>query len=101
MREALISLHALGAAVVGDKTMVDAIAPAVAELEQLVSVGAPFPEAVAAAARAAARGARSTIPLRARKGRAAYLGPRSEGHQDPGATSSALLFETPRLAVGP
>jgi dihydroxyacetone kinase-like protein len=101
MREALISLHDLGAAVVGDKTMVDAIAPAVAELEQLVSVGVPFPEATAAAARAAARGARSTIPLRARKGRAAYLGPRSEGHQDPGATSSALLFEALSLAVGP
>ena len=99
MREALVSLQDLGAAVVGDKTMVDAIAPAVAELEQRVADGAEFSAAVAAAARAAADGATSTIPLRARKGRASYLGPRSEGHQDPGATSSALLFEALRRAV--
>jgi dihydroxyacetone kinase-like protein len=98
--EALLSLQDLGAAVVGDKTMVDAIAPAVAEMERQVSVGASFATAAAAAAEAAQAGAVSTIPLRARKGRASYLGPRSEGHQDPGATSSALLFEALRRAVG-
>lgn len=99
MREALASLQDLGAAVIGDKTMVDAIAPAVAELGRKVADGALLPVAAAAAADAAAAGATSTIPLRARKGRASYLGPRSEGHQDPGATSSAILFEALSRAV--
>ncbi|MET9346144.1 dihydroxyacetone kinase subunit DhaL [Streptomyces termitum] len=72
----------LGGAAVGDKTMLDALTPAVAAL----------PESFAAARSAAEEGARATVPLRARKGRASYLGERSIGHQDPGATSSALLF---------
>ena len=101
MREALTSLQDLGAAAVGDKTMVDALAPAVATLEEQMDHRVDFIEAVAAAAAASEVGAVSTIPLRARKGRASYLGPRSEGHQDPGATSSALLFEALRLAVTP
>jgi dihydroxyacetone kinase-like protein len=99
LREALVSLQDMGAAVVGDKTMVDAIAPAITEIELQVSAGAPFEAAVEAAAEAAEAGAASTIPLRARKGRASYLGLRSEGHQDPGATSSALLFEALKRAV--
>ncbi|WP_406055367.1 dihydroxyacetone kinase subunit DhaL [Streptomyces sp. NBC_01077] len=74
----------LGGAQVGDKTMLDALVPAVEGLRG--SFGA---------ARAAAEeGALATVPLRARKGRASYLGERSVGHQDPGATSSALLFAT-------
>ncbi|KAA6220147.1 dihydroxyacetone kinase subunit DhaL [Streptomyces filamentosus] len=73
----------LGGAVAGDKTMLDALEPAVAGLRESF-----------AAARAAARdGALATVPLRARKGRAAYLGERSVGHEDPGAASSALLFD--------
>ncbi|MDT0442713.1 dihydroxyacetone kinase subunit DhaL [Streptomyces johnsoniae] len=72
----------LGGAAPGDKTMLDALRPAVEAL----------PDA-AAAARAAARGAEATVPLRARKGRASYLGERSEGHMDPGAASATLLFE--------
>ncbi|KOX19600.1 MULTISPECIES: dihydroxyacetone kinase subunit DhaL [unclassified Streptomyces] len=72
----------LGGARVGDKTMLDALVPAVAAL----------PESFAAARTAAEEGALATVPLRARKGRASYLGERSVGHQDPGATSSALLF---------
>ncbi|MFE9040217.1 dihydroxyacetone kinase subunit DhaL [Streptomyces sp. NPDC007818] len=72
----------LGGAVPGDKTMLDALVPAVAAL----------PESFAAARAAAGEGALATVPLRARKGRASYLGERSVGHQDPGATSSALLF---------
>ncbi|MFF2779133.1 dihydroxyacetone kinase subunit DhaL [Streptomyces sp. NPDC058052] len=72
----------LGGAVPGDKTMLDALTPAVAAL----------PESFAAARTAAGEGALATVPLRARKGRASYLGERSVGHQDPGATSSALLF---------
>ncbi|MEU4066461.1 dihydroxyacetone kinase subunit DhaL [Streptomyces wedmorensis] len=74
----------LGGAQVGDKTMLDSLVPGVEGLR--TSFGA---------ARAAAdEGAVGTVPLRARKGRASYLGERSVGHQDPGATSSALLFST-------
>ncbi|MCK1797699.1 dihydroxyacetone kinase subunit L [Streptomyces sp. XM4193] len=72
----------LGGAAVGDKTMVDALQPAVDALES----------GFAAASQAALRGAEGTVPLRARKGRASYLGERSVGHQDPGATSAALLL---------
>ncbi|CAM5247630.1 dihydroxyacetone kinase subunit L [Streptomyces xanthochromogenes] len=72
----------LGGAAAGDKTMLDALLPAVE------AMGESFP----AAAEAAGAGALATVPLRARKGRASYLGERSEGHQDPGATSSALLI---------
>ncbi|MFF4953012.1 dihydroxyacetone kinase subunit DhaL [Streptomyces chattanoogensis] len=72
----------LGGAVPGDKTMLDALVPAVAAL------GTSFE----AAAAAAEEGALATVPMLARKGRASYLGERSIGHQDPGATSSALLF---------
>ncbi len=72
----------LGGAQVGDKTMLDALVPGVEGLRSSYE-----------AARAAAEeGALATVPLRARKGRASYLGERSVGHQDPGATSSALLF---------
>ncbi|MFJ7987356.1 MULTISPECIES: dihydroxyacetone kinase subunit DhaL [unclassified Streptomyces] len=72
----------LGGAQVGDKTMLDALTPAVDGLR----------DSFGAARAAAAEGALATVPLRARKGRASYLGERSVGHQDPGATSSALLF---------
>ncbi|MFJ8046316.1 dihydroxyacetone kinase subunit DhaL [Kitasatospora sp. NPDC096147] len=81
---ALAALRKLGGAAPGDKTMVDAWAPAVAAYRSTGSY--------AAAAEAAAQGALATVPLQARKGRASYLGPRSTGHQDPGATSTALLF---------
>ncbi|MFB3825214.1 MAG: dihydroxyacetone kinase subunit DhaL [Bryobacteraceae bacterium] len=72
-----------GKAAPGDKTMLDALLPAVAALEQGLGLGA--------AAEAAEAGARATIPMQARKGRASYLGPRSVGHQDPGAASAAML----------
>ncbi|WP_406509795.1 dihydroxyacetone kinase subunit DhaL [Streptomyces sp. NBC_00212] len=72
----------LGGAAAGDKTMLDALLPAVEALG----------ESFGAAAEAADAGALATVPLRARKGRASYLGERSVGHQDPGATSSALLI---------
>ena len=78
-----------GKAEVGDKTMVDSLSPAVAALESVKELCAAF----RAAADAAKTGAEGTIPLQARKGRASYLGERSIGHQDPGATSSWLLFE--------
>lgn len=89
---ALAGIQRLGAAVEGDKTMVDAFAPGVRALRQTLARELPLAEAVAEARQAAEAGMLATIPLRALKGRASYLGARSEGHQDPGATSTALVF---------
>lgn len=83
-----------GKAEVGDKTMVDAWTPAVAAARSALEEDAPLEDIVAAAAAKAKEGMESTIPLVARKGRASYLGERSKDHQDPGATSSWLLFDT-------
>jgi dihydroxyacetone kinase-like protein len=88
---ALAGVVELGAAESGDKTMVDALGPAVAALRAAVERGAPLAEALEAAANAAADGARATVPMQARKGRASYLGERSIGHEDPGAASTALI----------
>jgi phosphoenolpyruvate---glycerone phosphotransferase subunit DhaL len=79
-----------GKAEPGDKTMLDALLPAVDALKQ----GGDLGEALERSAAAAEEGMTATIPLEARRGRASYLGPRSVGHQDPGATSSALLLRT-------
>jgi phosphoenolpyruvate---glycerone phosphotransferase subunit DhaL len=79
-----------GKAEPGDKTMLDALLPGVDALKQ----GGDLGEALERSAAAAEDGMRATTPLEARKGRASYLGPRSVGHQDPGATSSALLLRT-------
>jgi dihydroxyacetone kinase-like protein len=92
LRASLDGIRSLGAAVEGDKTMVDAWAPGLAALEKELSNGTELHEALRRAREAAEDGAQATIPLQARKGRASYLGPRSVGHQDPGATSTALLF---------
>jgi dihydroxyacetone kinase-like protein len=89
---ALAAVQELGAAEPGDKTMVDALGPAVAALRERLDAGDALPEALAAAADAAEEGARATTPMQARKGRASYLGERSVGHQDPGATSTALII---------
>ena len=83
-------VQARGKAEPGDKTMLDALLPAVAALGSDGDLG----DALRRSAEAAAEGMRQTIPLEARKGRASYLGPRSVGHQDPGATSSHLLIES-------
>jgi len=88
---ALAGVVELGAAESGDKTMVDALRPAAAALRAAVDGGAPLAEALEAAANAAADGARATVPMQARKGRASYLGERSIGHEDPGAASTALI----------
>ncbi len=85
---------ARGKAEVGDKTMVDAWQPALEAYDAAVAGGDDLGAATRAAAAAAAQGCESTIPLVARKGRASYLGERSAGHQDPGATSTTLLLET-------
>jgi dihydroxyacetone kinase-like protein len=83
-----------GKAQSGDKTMVDALTPGLAELKRKRDEGASFPTALAAVAEATRAGMEATIPLVARKGRASYLGERSAGHQDPGATSSWYLMRT-------
>jgi dihydroxyacetone kinase-like protein len=87
-------VQARGKAEPGDKTMLDALLPAVAALETARASGAELAAALQDSAEAAAEGMRQTIPLEAHKGRASYLGPRSVGHQDPGATSSHLLIES-------
>ncbi|HCT76780.1 MAG TPA: dihydroxyacetone kinase subunit L [Micromonosporaceae bacterium] len=88
----LEAIKKLGAATPGDKTIVDAFAPAVSVLVDEARTGGSLGSAAAKAATAAETGMRATTPMQARKGRAAYLGPRSAGHQDPGATSTALIF---------
>jgi len=81
-----------GKAELGDKTMVDALTPAVEALRQASTNGLSLEEALEKSAKAAEEGMVATIPLVAKKGRASYLGERSAGHQDPGATSSALIL---------
>jgi len=94
LQAGLDAIQRLGAAAPGDKTMVDAYGPAVLAFTKALSAQSDtgLSAAAAAAAAAAADGMRATIALQARKGRASYLGPRSIGHQDPGATSTSLIF---------
>ncbi|HEX5465071.1 MAG TPA: dihydroxyacetone kinase subunit DhaL [Candidatus Limnocylindrales bacterium] len=86
------SVVALGRSAAGDKTMLDALLPAVAAAQAAAEKGRSLEAALAAAAAAAAAGAQATVPLIARRGRASYLGERSIGHLDPGAASTALLL---------
>ena len=83
-----------GKAEPGDKTMIDALIPARDAFSAAVAEGASFEEALRRSAQAAEEGMLATVPLVAKKGRASYLGERSAGHQDPGATSSQLLVKT-------
>ena len=83
-----------GKAQLGDKTMIDALSPAVAAFQQAVVDGKSMLEAMQQAVAAAEQGMKDTIPMLARKGRASYLGERSVGHQDPGATSSYLMLKS-------
>ena len=92
MRAGLDGVVARGKAELGDKTRVDALSPAADALEAAVADGGPWPDAIEAARAAAERGRDATTPMQARKGRASYLGERSIGHQDPGATSIELLM---------
>ena len=95
----LAGVRARGKAEPGDKTMVDALIPATEALRGALDGGASFAEALGQGGRRGARRARAPrSPLVARKGRASYLGERSAGHQDPGATSSALLVRCAALA---
>jgi dihydroxyacetone kinase-like protein len=92
LEAALAGVVELGAAQEGDKTMVDALAPAVRTLKEEAAAGVPVAQAIAAAFAACEAGMRATVPMQASKGRASYLGERSIGHQDPGATSTALIL---------
>jgi phosphoenolpyruvate---glycerone phosphotransferase subunit DhaL len=89
----IAGVQARGKAEPGDKTMIDALLPGRDALTTALGGGATFADALRQSAAAAEQGMRDTIPLVARKGRASYLGERSAGHQDPGATSSYLLLE--------
>lgn len=92
LRAGLDGVVARGKAEPGDKTMYDALAPAVDELDSALGQGMRLAAALERASAAADAGRDATTPMLARKGRASYLGERSVGHQDPGATSVALLF---------
>ena len=100
LRAALDGIQQLGAANEGDKTMVDALAPAVGAYQTILNTGGDLAEATGAAADAAARGLQATIGLQARKGRASYLGARTIGHEDPGAASTVLILRALAAATG-
>jgi phosphoenolpyruvate---glycerone phosphotransferase subunit DhaL len=97
--EAIAGVVELGAAAPGDQTMIDALVPAADAMRASLEAGASLDAATTAAAAAAADGARATVPMQARKGRASYLGERSIGHQDPGATSAALIMRALERSV--
>jgi len=84
----------------GDKTMIDALVPAIAALRQAAAEGADVAAALAAAAQAAHQGAQATVDMQARFGRARSIGEASKGHPDPGATSMALIFRGFAEAIG-
>jgi phosphoenolpyruvate---glycerone phosphotransferase subunit DhaL len=94
LEAAITGVQTRGKAEPGDKTMIDALIPGRDALKAALAEGASFGEALWKSADAAEEGMRATVPLVARKGRASYLGERSAGHQDPGATSSHLLLKT-------
>lgn len=96
---ALEGIISRGKANRGDKTMVDAIAPGIDALKEAMANGADFVTAVRQAVAATEAGMKATIPLVALKGRASYLGDRSIGHQDPGATSSFYIAQVPLKTV--
>jgi dihydroxyacetone kinase-like protein len=93
LEAALNGILSRGKASLGDKTMVDALTPAVAALKSAQTNQTEFAQALRQCAEAAEKGMQGTVPLLAKKGRASYLGERSIGHQDPGATSVHLLLK--------
>ena len=99
LEAALAGIQQLGAAKEGDKTMVDVLAPATSAFSKAVAEGQPAADALAALVAAAQAGAEATVSMQALKGRASYLGPRSVGHEDPGAASSALILGALRDAI--
>jgi dihydroxyacetone kinase-like protein len=100
LEAALGGIKQRGKAEVGDKTIVDALEPAVEAAKEAASSGGSAGEVFRAAAEAAGEGAEATVSLTARRGRASYLGPRSAGHMDPGARSTYLLLDAAARALG-
>ena len=100
LEAALGGIKQRGKAEVGDKTIVDALEPAVEAAKEAASSGGGAGEVFRAAAEAAGEGAEATVPLIARRGRASYLGPRSAGHMDPGARSTYMLLDAAACALG-
>lgn len=100
LRAGLAGVVQRGQAAVGDKTMVDALDPAIKALDVALAEGAGLGVALRRAAAAAEAGRDATVPMPGRKGRASYLAQRSVGHQDPGATSAALLIAAAATALG-
>ncbi len=94
LESAIAGVVMRGKAVLGDKTMVDSLTPALEALKAAIAEQQPLTTALERSAQAAEQGMLATIPLVARKGRASYLGERSAGHQDPGATSSYLILKS-------
>ena len=100
MEAALGGVKQRGKAEEGDKTMIDALAPAVAAAKEAASSGKGVGEVSREAAEAAGEGSEATVPLTARRGRASYLGERAAGHMDPGARSTHLLLDAAARALG-
>jgi phosphoenolpyruvate---glycerone phosphotransferase subunit DhaL len=100
MEAALGGVKQRGKAEEGDKTMIDALAPAVAAAKEAASSGKGVGEVSREAAEAAGEGCEATVPLTARRGRASYLGERAAGHMDPGARSTYLLLDAAARALG-
>jgi phosphoenolpyruvate---glycerone phosphotransferase subunit DhaL len=100
LEKGLAGIVLRGKAATGDKTMVDALQPAINAYKHSVESGETLEQALSEAVSAAEEGLKSTVPLVARKGRASYLGERSAGHPDPGATSTLLLFRSAAETLG-
>jgi dihydroxyacetone kinase-like protein len=94
MKAGLDGIVARGKASQGDKTLVDSLTPAVEAAQEAAAAGKSLAESLQAASAAADKGRDATVEMIARRGRASYLGERSRGHQDPGATSMALLIDS-------
>jgi len=99
LEKGLAGIVLRGKATIGDKTMVDALQPAIKAYKHSVESGETLEKALSNAVSAAEQGLKSTVPLVARKGRASYLGERSAGHPDPGAASTLLLFRSAAEAL--
>jgi len=100
LEKGLAGIVLRGKAAIGDKTMVDALHPAVKACRRAIHANEPLDQALAQAVAAAEAGLQSTIPLMARRGRASYLGERSVNHQDPGATSTFFLLQSAAETLG-
>ena len=94
LEAAQIGIQERGKAQVGDKTVLDALAPTVAALKAAAGKGVPLPEALKQSLAAAETGLKATIPMKSKMGRAAWIAERSVGHQDPGATSFYLMWKS-------